>query len=246
MNENTTKREVATKDTLAAIPFSREAGIQLQSLGDASNLADLIVKGGYAPKGSTKESVTLAIIQGAALGLNPLQSAQGIAVINGRPSLWGDSLRAIVKGSPLFGGETVEYFSGEEGKPDNAGCRVTVWRNGQTENPAVGEFTVGDAKRAGLWGKAGPWTTYPKRMLLARASTFAYRDAFPDLLQGITSREEAEDSNIIEGETVAAPTPAPKKAEDKLRAALKLPPANASGELPMELPEAEKTPVQDI
>ena len=54
-------------------------------------------------------------------------------------------------------------------------------------------FSVANAKTARLWGKQGPWTQYPERMLAQRARGFALRDAFPDALKGIITREEAED-----------------------------------------------------
>jgi len=52
---------------------------------------------------------------------------------------------------------------------------------------------VEDAKRAGLWAKQGPWTAYPKRMMQMRARGFALRDAFPDVLKGMITAEEAQD-----------------------------------------------------
>jgi hypothetical protein len=54
-------------------------------------------------------------------------------------------------------------------------------------------FSVADAKRAKLWGKSGPWTQYPKRMLAMRARGFAIRDAFPDAMRGMITAEEAQD-----------------------------------------------------
>jgi hypothetical protein len=65
-------------------------------------------------------------------------------------------------------------------------------RKGKDAN-VVGRFSVADAKRAGLWGKSGPWTQYPKRMLQLRARGFALRDAFPDVLKGLVTAEEAQD-----------------------------------------------------
>jgi hypothetical protein len=59
--------------------------------------------------------------------------------------------------------------------------------------PVTAKFSVEDAKRAGLWGKQGPWSAYPKRMLAMRARGFALRDAFPDVLKGLISAEEAQD-----------------------------------------------------
>ena len=55
------------------------------------------------------------------------------------------------------------------------------------------EFSVLMAKRAGLWGKQGPWTQYPERMLQMRARGNCLRDAFPDVIKGIITKEEADD-----------------------------------------------------
>ena len=59
--------------------------------------------------------------------------------------------------------------------------------------PVTARFSVEDAKRAGLWGKQGPWSAYPKRMMQMRARGFALRDAFPDVLKGMITVEEAQD-----------------------------------------------------
>jgi hypothetical protein len=57
----------------------------------------------------------------------------------------------------------------------------------------VVKFSVADAKKASLWGKSGPWSQYPRRMLQMRARGFALRDAFPDVLKGLVTAEEAFD-----------------------------------------------------
>jgi hypothetical protein len=54
-------------------------------------------------------------------------------------------------------------------------------------------FGLDDAKTAGLLGKAGPWTNYPKRMRQMRARGYALRDAFPDVLMGLSIAEEVQD-----------------------------------------------------
>lgn len=43
----------------------------------------------------------IAMQWGAELGLKPLQSLQNLAVINGRPALWGDAVIALVLASPV-------------------------------------------------------------------------------------------------------------------------------------------------
>jgi hypothetical protein len=52
---------------------------------------------------------------------------------------------------------------------------------------------VADAKAAKLWGKSGPWTDYPRRMLKFRARGFVLRDVFGDVLKGLRTAEEVRD-----------------------------------------------------
>ena len=66
-------------------------------------------------------------------------------------------------------------------------------------------FSVQDARRAGLWGRPGPWSQYPQRMLQMRARAFALRDAFADVLGGLYLREELEDADA--GGRWASPAP---------------------------------------
>jgi hypothetical protein len=102
---------------------------------------------------------------------------------DGRPALWGDAVIALVRGSGLL--DSIH----EEITADVATC--TVKRRG--EPPASRSFSVEDAKRAGLYGKQGPWQQYPKRMLQMRARAWALRDVFPDVLRGVHVAEEAQD-----------------------------------------------------
>lgn len=133
------------------------------------------------------ENILLAIQWGMEVGLAPLQAIQNIAVINGKPSVYGDALLAMVKGSPVCD-DVIERFEGE-GEQFAAVCEAR--RRGKV--PVLARFSAADAKKAGLWGKTGPWTQYPRRMLQMRARGFALRDAFPDVLRGVITREEADD-----------------------------------------------------
>jgi hypothetical protein len=126
----------------------------------------------------------IAMQWGAELGLKPLQALQNLAIINGRPSLWGDAVIALVRSSPLC--ETV--IETDDGH--TATCRVK--RRGEPEQSRT--FSVDDAKAAGLLGKQGPWTQYPKRMRQMRARAFALRDVFPDVLRGLPVAEELMDT----------------------------------------------------
>jgi len=144
------------------------------------------------------ESIMLAVQMGSELGLAPMQSLQNIAVVNGRPTVWGDAVVGLCRQSPVCK-DIVETFTGEG---DKMIATCTAIRVGA--EPVARSFSVEDAKKAGLWGKAGPWQQYPKRMLQMRARGFAVRDAFPDVLRGLITAEEAADIPVRD--TFAGPT----------------------------------------
>lgn len=165
-------------------------GVQLASLEEAYRFANAIVASGFAPKGMEKpEAVLVAIQLGAEIGLTPMAALQNTAVINGRPAIYGDAALALVRSSGLLESYKEEEI-GEAGS-DGHGYRVTAIRKGN--QAAVETFTVADAKRAKLWGKAGPWSDYPKRMLRFRARGYVLRDLFGDILKGLRTVEEARD-----------------------------------------------------
>ena len=143
-----------------------------------------------APKGmDTPEQCMVAILHGLEVGLTPLAALQRIAVVNGRPTIWGDGALALVRASGLAE-RIVERIEGDG--PVNWTAVCEVMRKGEAE-PVIRTFSVEDAKRARLWGKAGPWTDYPRRMLQMRARAFALRDAFADVLGGLYLQEEIEE-----------------------------------------------------
>ena len=195
MNEPIVKTEelavakTASPAIKAPINFG-EQGVQLASLEDAFRFANAVAASGFAPRGMEKpEAILVAIQLGAELGLTPMSALQNIAVINGRPAIYGDAALALVRSSGLL-----EVFReeevGEAGK-DTLGIKVTAKRKGFDE--ATETFTVADAKLSKLWGKAGPWSDYPKRMLKFRARGFLLRDQFGDILKGLRTAEEARD-----------------------------------------------------
>ena len=165
-------------------------GLALASFDDAYRFATMVAKSDFAPKDfkGKPESCLLAIQHGSEIGLSPMQSLQNIACINGRPAIWGDAALAVAMASPVCESVTETI----DGEGDNMVATCTAKRRGY-EKPTVVRFSVADAKKAGLWGKSGPWSQYSKRMLQLRARGFALRDAFPDVLKGLVTAEEAQD-----------------------------------------------------
>jgi hypothetical protein len=184
----TQKAETAVvKHEPRAVGFSMR--LVPNTFDEAMKLAGALAKSNLVPKDmiGRPEACLVAIGFGMELGLPPLQAVQNIMVVNGRPTLWGDAVMALVYDSGKL--ETID-----EDPPDvcmkNQSGRCTVKRIGGTEKTY--RFTMEDAKRASLLGKDA-WRNYPGRMLQLRARSWALRDNFADVLKGMIPREEADD-----------------------------------------------------
>lgn len=165
----------------------------------AMHWAEMIAASRCVPKeyqGSPGD-VLIAVQMGSDVGLSWAQALQNIAVINGRPSMWGDAVLAVVRASGLL--EDIQEWISEDAT--EARCRVK--RKG-SERAIERSFTLADAQQAKLPDKGGPWKQYPTRMLQMRARSWALRDEFPDVLKGIAIREEEIDA--IEGNVSGSPT----------------------------------------
>ncbi len=84
-------------------PHTRASGPQPIYPNDyesAWRMAVAISKSGLAPKGiQTPEAIFTAMQLGAEVGLSPMSALQNIAVVNGRPTIWGDAQLALVRAS---------------------------------------------------------------------------------------------------------------------------------------------------
>jgi hypothetical protein len=174
-------------------PFLRASGrpqaIVPRTLEEAMAFARAVVAARMAPSGfETPEACMIAILHGMEVGLTPLSALQRIAVIGGRPTIWGDGAMALVRASGLAA--SIEERIEGTGPADWVAI-CSVRRKGEA-HPVERRFCVDDARRARLWGKAGPWSDYPHRMLQMRARAFALRDVFADVLGGLYLREEIE------------------------------------------------------
>lgn len=189
-------------------------GVHIESMESLARFAEMVAKSGLAPKGvDTPAAIAVAVEMGLEIGLSPMAALQNIAVVNGRPCIYGDAALALCRASGLLESYAQEWT----GEGDKRAATVTVKREGDPQ-PVVSSFSVHDAKAAGLWGKAGPWTQYPDRMLLFRARGFALRDAFGDVLKGLKTAEEQGD--IID---VTPREPADRTAEVRARMAATAP-----------------------
>jgi hypothetical protein len=191
MSDKPTKQEEKALQKREAMPVGLDSFGMMRpgNLQEAIECAKIIAHSGMVPKDyvGNPGAILVAMQMGAEVGLTPMAAIQNIAVINGRPSLWGDAMLALIKSDPECE-DIIEDDFEEIKKTGKATC--TAKRRGKV--PVTRSFTIDDAKTAGLWGK-NTWNNYPWRMLQMRARAFALRDAFPDKLRGMRVVEEERD-----------------------------------------------------
>jgi hypothetical protein len=210
------------------------------SLKEAMELAKYIAESELAPKDYRNKvgNTLIAMQMGAEVGLAPIQAIQNIAVINGRPCVWGDAAIALVRASPNC--ESIREWIEGNIKDKSAVAYCEVKRRGEPNH--VRRFSIEDATRAGLWNKAGPWQQYPERMLQMRARGFALRDVFPDVLKGLSLAEEVID--IPKEDYTVFPNVSSAKGTEGLKARLSaLPKEESISNSPI---EESKTDLKDL
>jgi hypothetical protein len=169
--------------------YAGSKSLMPNTIEEAYRIATAFSKSNFIPQcyRGKPDDAFAAINLGMEVGLPPMRSLQSIAVVNGTPCVYGDAQLALTKASGLM--EVFEEsYEGTEGQDDF--CAVCKVQRKGDEEPVYEKFSVGDAKKARLWGKSGTWTTHPKRMLRYKARAFALRDKFADVLLGLTHSVE--------------------------------------------------------
>ncbi len=175
-------------------------GIELRTLEEMTRFANSIYASKvWKPKDlASVGDVVIQLQFGAEIGLAPMASIQNIAIINGKPSIYGPIGLGLIQSSGMlqdykkepFGELKFDRTKKTVGDDSTYGCRWTFWRRG-IATPYISEWTVEDDMIAGLW-KRNVHATYPKDLIDYRAFWKGARFAFADVLKGVAGREFAE------------------------------------------------------
>ena len=191
----------------------------VSTMGDVVKLASYICHTEFVPAALREKpdavnagaKAAAAMLTGRELGLPPMTSLASIHVINGKPGISAELMRAMVaqRGHEIRFGKisssevTVRGRRAEDRGDDNAWTEVT--------------WTLGEAQRAGLVSNGNNYAKYPRQMLTARATTELCRLLFADVIHGLRSVEELEALGTDGAVTVeyreepAAPARAPRR-----------------------------------
>jgi hypothetical protein len=150
---------------------------ELEMWQGAYDLAKVIAPTDFVPKAlrNNPPAVMACILKGAELGVSALHALSQVHIIDGRACVAAELQRALIlsKGHEVWTEEMTV-------------TRVTLCgqRQGREHVQKI-TWTTEDAKRAGLLGKQN-WRTYPRAMLLARATGELARLMFADVIAGMS------------------------------------------------------------
>ena len=138
------------------------------------------------------EAVLAIMLAGHEAGVEPMQSLQSIHIIEGRPAMSAQLMRALV----MRHGHELIYDD------VNTTAVTASGRRKGSERWTKVTWTMDDAKRGGLDQKTN-WKKWPRAMLIARATAELCRMIFPDVLAGIPyTVEELTDGDLVDGGVV--------------------------------------------
>lgn len=165
----------------------------VQVIRPVVSLSEHVAGTEFVPKGMRGNSpaVAAAILHGRELGLPPMTSLAQTHMIEGKPSLSAEALRALV----LAAGHDIEVV-----ETTGATCTMRGRRRGSQTWTEI-RWTIDMARAANLTGKNN-WKNHPRQMLQARASAELCRLVFPDVCHGMGAAEELIDDG---GEESTAP-----------------------------------------
>jgi len=193
---------------------------------EMADFAKLICATEFVPDAfRDKPGAVLAAWQtGHEVGLPPMASLRYIAVINGRPRIWGNGYWSLIKSHPLC--EDTEELAEHEALEKGYG-ECTIKRRG-SKKPVTARFTKEMAEKSGVWGGKGatqekreqsPWFKRPGRMLQWMARNLAGNDAIPEAVIGLEITELAEeleprDITPVAEKPISLPKPLKEKPDD--------------------------------
>lgn len=181
---------VPRMDVLAPAPAEWERQLEPRSMKEATTLAKFMFDSGLFSAYGTPQAVMSTILAGRELGLTAMASLRAIHVVEGRPTLSADLIRALVMRSGK-----ARFFRCTE----RTSTRATFETQRDDDPPLALTFTIEDAQMAGLVKDKSGWVKSPADMLVARASAKLARLVYPDVVHGLYLADE-----IGSGEEVAA------------------------------------------
>lgn len=153
---------------------------------EAVELGHVLAASGYFKDATSAAQAAVKVMVGGELGFSPMAAIMGVHVIEGRPSVGGRLLGAIVKRDPHYDYvlDGPHVTRAEDGAPIDGDCTVTITLDGVALDPPS-KFTWTEAQVAGLVKPSSNWIKWPGKMLFWRALSWAIDYHCPHLVGGM-------------------------------------------------------------
>lgn len=165
------------------------------NIEDLKTTATAFSKSGLFPNVKSPEQAFVLILAGQEMGVGPMEAVSGITLIQGKPTMSANLLAALVKRHPRYDYRVADH--------SDTTCRIEFLQDGEVSG--VSEFTLEDARKAGLGGNQ-TWKKYTAALLFARALTQGVRWYAPDVTSSAAYTPE-ELGGDAEPEPIAEPQP---------------------------------------
>jgi hypothetical protein len=160
-------------------------------------LADGLAKSGFFRDSRSATQAFAKLMFGRDLGLSATASMTGIHIVEGKPELSANVQAQMVR---VYQGPAGERYDYKVLAHTDELCTIRFFRrfgdDGDWESLGEETFTIDDAKRAGLANR-GPWKSYPRNMLFARAMSNGVAFNCPEVTGGIRVYHEGEISTVL-------------------------------------------------
>jgi len=181
------QRRKQPEPTTALVPqvidadYSRQ--LEPRSISEAQTISKWALDSHLFGSYGSAQAIMMTIMAGREMGMATMHSLRAFHVIDSKPVLAADAIRALVMRSGL-----VEYLRCTE--RTNKIATFAIKRKGDPE--VTLSYTIEEAQAAGLVRPGSGWVKNPADLLVARAGAKICRLVCPDVIHGIYAPEEME------------------------------------------------------
>lgn len=190
-----TEKGLVKKETPPS--FIEKLMLNSESLEQIKEVGAIIIKSGFCPDhfktANDAVGIIMCIEAGRQLGLTWMQSLSDLYPVKGRIGMMGSAARSLIFSSGIL--DKWEELT-EGVYPEDTYKHIIVSKRKGFPGEFRSEFTVYDAKKAGLFTK-DIYQRYGKRMIMWRNIGFHATDYYGDVMKGMKTVEELNDFDAI-------------------------------------------------
>ncbi len=166
---------------------------ELASMDECLKWGELAKKAAFVPQAMTPQQAAIIVEYGREMGIPPIQALKMMSFIQGKLCMEVQMQLALARkvGVTIKSVESTATF-----------CKVTLIRGSEEVST---EYTIEQAKNAGLVREGSTWIKHPTDMLWARACGRGLKRIASDAVLGLLSPDEAEEIAFSEPISNAKP-----------------------------------------